>query len=148
EQVTSNLPTGRDELATTILGQGGTTAPPADVSKFAMAPPPLTGPTTRATWFHTGAPYQSPGGRWYDPQGQREGPPASGLPDTVPGIATPGSTGLGEYHQVTTPDGRSIVVRKTDVGPGTGPLSRGVGLDINAPAAAALFPGGPETFPS
>src|SRR5262249_56607266 len=78
EQVATNLPTGRDELATTLLGQGGTTAPPADVSKFAMAPPPLTGPTTRATWFHTGAPYQSPGGRWYDAQGQREGPPASG----------------------------------------------------------------------
>jgi len=142
---TSNLPTGRDELATSILGQGGTTAPIADVSKLPSGPAPLTGPTVRTTWFNAGAPYRDPAGRlWSDPRGQAEGAQKSGLSHTLPGVATPGSQGLGEYHQVTMPDGTTAFFKKSDQGPAAW---TGMGLDINAPAAAALgFT--PNTFPS
>lgn len=105
---------------------------------------------TKATWFHTGAPYQgTPGGPvWSDPSGRAEGAPASRMPSTTPGIATPGRGGLGDWHEVTLPDGRKFVYQKTDVGPGRGPQSKGIGLDINAPFAAQAYPGGPGTFPS
>lgn len=99
---------------------------------------------TKATWFDTGG--KIPG--WSDPSGQREGGQASGLPSTTPGIATPGRTGLGEWFQVTLPDGRVVVTQKTDVGPGKGPQSKGIGLDVNAALASQLYPGGPSTFPS
>jgi hypothetical protein len=99
---------------------------------------------TKATWFDTGG--KIPG--WSDSSGQREGAQASRLPSTTPGIATPGSAGLGEWFQVTLPDGRVVVTQKTDVGPGKGPQSKGVGLDVNAALASQLYPGGPGTFPS
>jgi hypothetical protein len=74
------------------------------------------------------------------------------MPSTTPGIATyegkRGREGLGEWYEVTTPDGRTMYLQKTDVGPGAGPRRKGVGLDINAPASDILYPGGPSTFPS
>jgi hypothetical protein len=103
-------------------------------------------PSIKETWFHTGGPIRTPGGTWYDPQGQKEGAPASGLGHDVPGIATPGRAGLGEWFKVTTPDGRVVYTQKTDIGPGRGAQRRGVGLDVNAPLSKDLFPGGPGTF--
>jgi len=99
---------------------------------------------TKGTWFNAGAPI----GSWSDPAGRREGAQASRLPHTDPGIATPGRGGLGEWHEVTLPDGRVMVMKKSDVGPGRAAQKRGVGVDINAAAAAQLYPGGPGTFPS
>src|SRR5262249_53933748 len=53
---------------------------------------------------------------------------------------------LGDWYRVTTPDGRVAIVRKSDIGPGKEPQSRGVGADINAALASQLYPKGPSTF--
>jgi hypothetical protein len=103
---------------------------------------------TKATWFHTGDPIKTPGGTWDDPSGRREGAQKSGLPASTPGIATPGDKGLGEWFQVTLPDGRVVVTQKVDKGPGKGPQAKGIGVDVNAALASTLYPGGPKTFPS
>jgi hypothetical protein len=129
---------------------GGPPATPATPGAPAPQIPTIGPETTTRAWFHTGGPYQAKPGApvWSDVQGRKEGLPASGLHPNVPGIATPGNVGLREWYQVTLPDGRVVITQKTYKGPGKGPVSKGVALDINAALAAQLYPGGPSTFPS
>jgi D-alanyl-D-alanine carboxypeptidase len=129
-------------------GGGGQPWPQGGAPTTSGGAPPSG--TTSATWFYTGGAYRrGPGApSWPDPSGAREGPPASGLPHTTPGIATPGRAGLGDYYKVTLPDGRVVYTTKADIGPGAGPQRRGIGLDVNAPLADILYPGGPTTFPT
>lgn len=115
--------------------------PPTGTSQSSAAPTGDQGvvPEGRATWFHTGPPIQGKDGVWHDPSGEREGPPASGAPHSEPGIATPGRKGLGEWYEVVAPDGSVHVVRKTDIGPGRGPQSKGVTADINAALTSQIY---------
>lgn len=43
--------------------------------------------------------------------------PASGIPNTVPGIARPTRATLKGYYRVVFPNGRSLVLQHTDMGP-------------------------------
>ena len=96
----------------------------------------------KASWFST-APYTGEHS-WSDPQGAREGPQASGLPATVPGIALPSRSTLGKYFDVTAPSGETHRLRQVDIGPGP---HTGRGIDINAPAAEKMGYS-PQTFPT
>jgi uncharacterized protein (TIGR02594 family) len=128
-------------------GPAGTPGTPSGAGG-AVGTPGTPGGNVRATWFQAGAPFQAGPGApiWSDPSGRREGPPASGMSAQEAMIATPGRAGLGEWHRVTSPDGRIGYFRKGDVGPGQGPRARGVGADIGGAAAAQFYPGGPKTF--
>jgi hypothetical protein len=85
-----------------------------------MAP----GPGGRGTWFNVGLAI----GEWDDVHARRrgEGPQASGLPHTEPGIAMPNRKTLGDWFKVTLPDGRTAYWRQSDVGPGPGNLDHAV----------------------
>lgn len=103
---------------------------------------------TKATWFYTEpGGYRGDNGLWNDVQGAREGKPASGMPSQVPGIATPNRRTMGDYFRVVGPNGREEIAQQTDHGPGPGPVSRGIGLDVNAPLADAMGYA-PQNFPS
>jgi hypothetical protein len=60
---------------------------------------------------------------------------ASGVRNTVPGIALPSREGLGKKFEVTTPDGRKFVLPQTDLGPAA---YTGRGIDISASAAQQM----------
>jgi len=97
----------------------------------------LPSPTVRGSWFGN-----APG--WSDPSvgANRQ---ASGLPQSAPGIALPTRAGLGQQFDLTTPEGRTVHTRQTDVGPAAW---TGRGVDVNAALASQLYPAGPRTFPT
>lgn len=98
----------------------------------------------RMTWFNP-YPYSytdpATGRNWTDTGARklREGPHASGLPITTPGIALSSRQGLGGWHEVTLPDGRKYITQQTDIGP------PGV-VDMNAALASQAYPGGQNTM--
>ena len=95
---------------------------------FNPRPRSYTDPNTGITWTDTSA------------RARGEGPHASSLPISTPGIATAGRGGLGGWYEVTLPDGRKFVSQKTDVGP------PGV-IDLNAALASQAYPRGPRSVP-
>jgi hypothetical protein len=69
---------------------------------------------------------------------------ASGMPQTVPGIAFDCEATLGHLWRVTLPNGFTAIVQQVDVGPA--PATKR-GIDINA-SLAALAGYKPGTFPT
>src|ERR1043166_6596410 len=69
---------------------------------------------------------------------------ASGLPQTVPGIALPTRATLGHYFCLYAPNGNNIIVQHVDLGPAR---YTGKGIDINA-AAADKLGYAPGNFPT
>jgi hypothetical protein len=136
------------------LPRGGqaarTSGPQQEQPPGAQQQAPQTGPTGadvtgRMTWFNPRPwSYTDPntGITWTDTSARArgEGPHASGLPISTPGIATAGRGGLGGWYEVTLPDGRKFVTQKTDVGP------PGV-VDLNAALASQAYPRGPQSIP-
>jgi len=70
-----------------------------------------------------------------DPSEPRGRKTASGVSNEVPGIALPDRSTLGQMFEVTTPDGRKIMLPQTDVGPAA---RTGRGIDITSSAAAQM----------
>lgn len=103
-----------------------------------FAPLGDVGRTVRGSWYS-----QLPQYGWRDPE-DRPGSNALGVPDTQQGIALPSRATLGQWFNVTTPDGRIYRLQQTDVGPGR---STGRGVDISAAAAHAMGYT-PGTFPT
>lgn len=135
--------TNTDTNTNTGDGQndGNTTQPNSE-----LAPPPVNtnGPSVegKGSWFNPtsvdggAVPYTDAQGQvWNDAQGQREGPPVSGLSNDTPGIAINDRGTMGDYYLLTDPNGRSVVVRNFDMGPAG---YTGVAIDVNAAAASAL----------
>ena len=114
---------------------GGASAPVVDVK-----PTVQTGQTqqqpVRASWYGN---Y----GNFHDPS-DRPGSNALGVPEGQQGIALPSRNTLGQWFNVTTPDGRTFQLQQTDVGP-AGWTGRGV--DISA-AAAGRMGYTPSSFPT
>jgi len=73
-----------------------------------------------------------------------DGKNASGLPQSVPGIAFYCRATLGHYWRVVLPNGYTAVVRQVDIGPAP---STHRGIDINA-TLAALAGYKPANFPT
>jgi hypothetical protein len=69
---------------------------------------------------------------------------ALGVPDDQQGIALPDRATLGQYFNVTAPNGVTLELRQTDIGPATW---TGRKIDIAAVAAEA-FGYSPDTFPT
>ena len=90
----------------------------------------------RGSWYS-----QAPG--WVDTQ-DRPGSNALGVPDEQQGIALPTRDTLGQFFDVTFPNGQTHRLQQTDVGPAT---HTGRGIDISA-AAASRARYTPETFPT
>ena len=90
----------------------------------------------KGSWYS-----QAPG--WHD-SGDRPNSNALGVPDSEQGFASPGRAGLGQWFDVTFPDGSVHKLRKTDVGPAAW---TGRGIDISAAAASAAGYT-PKTFPT
>lgn len=72
---------------------------------------------------------------YYDPGDPPSATPASGIPNTVPGIATYNRSRLRGWWVVRAPNGRSAAVQQTDLGPSP---STGRVLDVNT-SATKLF---------
>lgn len=90
----------------------------------------------KGSWYS-----QAPG--WVDTQ-DRPGSNALGVPDTEQGIALPSRATLGQWFDVTMPDGTTRRLRQTDVGPARW---TGRGIDISA-AAASEMGYTPRDFPT
>src|SRR5260370_448575 len=112
-------------------------APTAPVTPAAPAPAP--GRTGRGSWYS-----QFAGNNvWRDYQ-DRPGSNALGVPDEMQGIALPSRNTLGQWFDVTAPDGRVYRLQQTDVGPGQW---TGRGIDVSA-AAADRMGYSPKNFPT
>jgi hypothetical protein len=74
---------------------------------------------------------------WYGGpnDGQDNDKPASGVPNTVPGIAVMNSRTLGGWWEVTMSDGRKVRLQQTDIGPAAW---TGKKLDFNHTAVKQL----------
>lgn len=100
-------------------------------------PPPIPGQefNEKCSWFGN---Y----GRFYDREDNGEN--ASGMPQSVLGIAFYCKATLRHWWRVTLPNGYSASVQQVDLGPGP---ETGRGIDINA--ALATHAGySPSTFPT
>lgn len=95
-------------------------------------------PTYRGSWYS-----QLPGFGWVDKE-DRPGSNALGVADAQQGIALPSRSTLGQWFNVTAPNGQTYRLQQTDVGP-AGYTGRGV--DISA-AAAQQMGYTPKTFPT
>jgi hypothetical protein len=84
------------------------------------------GSSGRGSWFGF-----APG--WHD--SEDNGRNASGLPQSVPGIALPSRSTLGQHFMVTAPNGKTLDLTQVDLGPAKW---TGRGIDINATAAKAF----------
>jgi hypothetical protein len=69
---------------------------------------------------------------------------ALGVPDDQQGIALPSRDTLGQWFFVTAPNGKTLKLQQTDIGPGE---STGRTIDIAA-VAAENFGYSPRTFPT
>lgn len=95
------------------------------------------GRSVKGSWFGSG-----PG--WSDPSEPAGRKTASGVSNTLPGIALPSREGLGKMFEVTTPDGRKFMLPQTDIGPAK---RTGRGIDITS-AAATQMGYSAKTFPT
>jgi hypothetical protein len=80
---------------------------------------------------------------WVD-QGDEPGSNALGVPDDRQGIALKSRATLGEWFEVTAPNGKTLLLQHTDIGPGDITLRD---IDISARAAEA-FGYSPGDFPT
>ncbi len=102
--------------------------------------------TGRSSWFgqYGYGPYKDEHSKlvWRDTGDN--GRNASGLPQTVPGVAFLNRATLKHFFAVEAPNGKTLVVQHVDIGPAswTGKL-----IDINAPAAERLGYT-PQNFPT
>jgi len=96
-----------------------------------------TGKSVKGSWFGSG-----PG--WHDPSEPAGKLTASGEPLSVPGIALPSRSTLGQMFEVTIPDGRKFTLPQTDLGPAARTRR---GIDINS-AAATQMGYSAKTFPT
>lgn len=80
---------------------------------------------------------------WVD-TGDRPGSNALGVPDDQQGIALPERLTLGDLFMVTAPNGKTLKLRQTDIGPATW---TGRKIDIAA-VAAERFGYSPTNFPT
>src|SRR5215469_1197925 len=80
---------------------------------------------------------------WVDP-GDRPGSNALHVPDSMQGIALPSRSTLGQWFNVTAPNGVTLNLQQTDIGPAS---FTGRGIDISA-AAADKFGYSPSNFPT
>lgn len=115
----------------------------------------IIGPKTEAAFAalkKSGVTYSGKGGwysqfegrfSWVDKE-DRPNSNALGVPDDQQGIALPTRSTLGQYFQVTAPNGVTLELRQTDIGPAS---STGRKIDIAAVAAEA-FGYSPSTFPT
>jgi hypothetical protein len=129
-----------------LMGGGGGQVPsmaPGQIEQEPLPPVPqaaqqmAAGPgDVRGSWFGS-----SPG--WSDPSDS--GLQAGGQPVSAgPGIALPDRATLGQQFAVTAPNGQTLTLPQTDIGPAKW---TGRGVDINSPAAAA-FGYTPKDFPT
>lgn len=100
--------------------------------------PPLdrSGQSGLGSWYS-----QAPG--WVD-YADTPASNALGVPDSEQGIALPQRETLGQYFDVTFPNGQTHRLRQTDVGPHP---STGRNIDISANAARQVY-GSPQEFPT
>ena len=96
-------------------------------------------PSGKGSWFsqHRGK-YV-----WHD-SGDKPGSNALGVPDEEQGIALPSRRTLGKWFDVTAPNGVTLRLQQTDLGPGR---RTGRAIDIAAPAAEK-FGYSPHDFPT
>jgi Putative peptidoglycan binding domain len=80
---------------------------------------------------------------WVD-EGDAPGSNALGVPDDQQGFALPERATLGQWRDVTAPNGKTLRLRQTDLGPAK---STGRGIDIAA-VAAEHFGYSPSDFPT
>ena len=80
---------------------------------------------------------------WTDPA-DKPNSNALGVPDAQQGIALPSRRTLGQYFNVTAPNGQTLRLQQTDIGPAKW---TGRGVDISA-AAGHQFGYNPKTFPT
>lgn len=113
----------------------------------------LTGQPALPQVDPTPGPVSSGAGSWYSQysgnndwvdRGDKPGSNALGVPDEKQGIALPSRDTLGQWFDVTTPDGRSFRLQQTDVGPAKW---TGRGVDVSA-AAADKMGYSPNNFPT
>ncbi len=92
----------------------------------------------KGSWYS-----QLPEHGWIDRQ-DKPGSNALGVPDSEQGIALPSKSTLGQWFDVTAPNGETFRLQQTDVGPST---RTGRGIDISA-AAAHQMGYTPKDFPT
>jgi hypothetical protein len=92
----------------------------------------------KGSWYS-----QLPEHGWIDRQ-DKPGSNALGVPDSQQGIALPSKSTLGQWFDVTAPNGETFRLQQTDVGPST---RTGRGIDISA-AAAHQMGYTPKDFPT
>lgn len=98
--------------------------------------PEGAGRSVKGSWYG-----QAPG--WVD-KGDRPGSNALGVPESLQGIALPNRKTLGQWFDVTAPNGQTYRLQQTDVGPAKW---TGKGIDISAAAAAGMGYT-PKNFPT
>lgn len=113
----------------------------------------ILGPKTQAAIDALSKAVQSSKGSWYsqykgryhwkDPEDE-PGSNALGVPDDQQGIALPSHKTLGDWFWVTAPNGVTLKLQQTDIGPSS---YTGRTIDISA-VAAEHFGYSPETFPT
>jgi hypothetical protein len=92
----------------------------------------------KGSWYS-----QLPEHGWIDRQ-DKPGSNALGVPDSQQGIALPSKSTLGQWFDVTAPNGETFRLQQTDIGPST---RTGRGIDISA-AAAHQMGYTPKDFPT
>ena len=81
--------------------------------------------------------------KWVD-KGDKPNSNALGVPDDQQGIALPTSSTLGEWFNVTAPNGVTLLLQQTDIGP-----AKWTGRKIDIAAVAAeRFGYSPKNFPT
>lgn len=113
----------------------------------------ILGPKTRSAIEALSKAVKSSLGSWYSQhegkyswvdEGDKPGSNALGVPDNEQGIALPSSKTLGDWFWVTAPNGVTLKLQQTDIGPADW---TGRTIDIAA-VAAEHFGYSPETFPT
>jgi peptidoglycan hydrolase-like protein with peptidoglycan-binding domain len=100
---------------------------------------------TPASWTAKGSWYSQYKGKynWVD-TGDAPGSSALGVPDDQQGFALPERATLGQWRDVTAPNGKTLKLQQTDLGPAKW---TGRGIDIAA-VAAERFGYSPSSFPN
>jgi len=153
-------PTGASDLVKEALGiasqlrQNGIRTPPSDdgalgrvAERFGVAQPSSTSPAAPSgassapgSWYSQ---YRGSNYDWVDPS-DKPGSNALGVPDSSQGIALPSRSTLGKWFNVTAPNGQTLRLQQTDIGPAGW---TGRGIDIAA-SAADRFGYSPKSFPT
>lgn len=153
-------PTGASDLVKEALGiasqlrQNGIRTPPSDdgamgrvAERFGVAQPSSTSPAASSggssapgSWYSQ---FRGSNYNWVDPS-DKPGSNALGVPDSSQGIALPSRSTLGKWFNVTAPNGQTLRLQQTDIGPARW---TGRGIDIAA-SAADRFGYSPKSFPT